>query len=77
MKKFFRQYIPHEVLRPYVECYNELEQTGISDNDLPMQRCLPKGMAELIFTLSERPAVGIIHGKWNVFPPGFSASVIS
>jgi len=76
MKKFLRQYIPPEVLRPYVECYHELDQTGISDNDLPMQRCLPNGMAELNFTLSERPAVGIIHGKWNVFPRAYLVGIM-
>jgi AraC-like DNA-binding protein len=63
-------------LRPYVVCYNELDQSNLPADDLPVQRCLPNGMAELIFTISAKPSVGIIHGSWNAFPAAYLVGIM-
>ncbi|WEK37065.1 MAG: AraC family transcriptional regulator [Candidatus Pseudobacter hemicellulosilyticus] len=45
----YREYVPCQALRPYVECYwHHIARNPEQGKDLPVQRCLPLGTVEII-----------------------------
>ena len=62
----YREYLPSPALRQYIECYwYHVFDTSPEGEELPVQRCLPLGTAELIVQLDTKPCSILNNGKWQ------------
>jgi AraC-like DNA-binding protein len=62
----YHEYLPSFPLREYVECYWYHEfDSFVSEDQLPVQRCLPLGTAELIVQLTGRHCHILTDGVWQ------------
>jgi AraC-like DNA-binding protein len=59
----YQEFLPSVALRPYVDCY-WLYEIDAEPDQVPVQRCLPLGTAELIIQLNAIPCFINSAGDW-------------
>lgn len=64
----YQEFKPSLQLTPYVECYWLHSFDGDTQEESPVQRCLPLGMLEVIIHLDENIADIFINGDWKPLP---------
>ncbi|MCO6147364.1 helix-turn-helix transcriptional regulator [Flavobacterium sp. NRK1] len=75
MKIDYHEYKPSPDLKAYVECYWMHSFEGGSNEESPVQKCLPIGMYEMLFFIDEN--IGLIYnnGIWEPLPRNFFTGI--
>ena len=64
----YQEFKPSEVLCPYIENYFMLVFQGDNNEESPLQRCLPLGMAQIIIHTYQQDCLGYFNNEWQRMP---------
>lgn len=71
----YREYLPAEALRPYIDCYWYETIGGDRDEICDLQTCIPLGMAEFIIQVNQQGTIGLLENKWQHFPEAYLVGI--
>lgn len=75
MRIIYREYPASPSLQSLVECYWHEEFIGNSNEDSPIQRCLPTGMAKIIIHISSRPGGCVVNQEQRILPDAYLVGI--
>ena len=75
METSYQEFKPSAALQPFVECYWLHHFKASSNEESPVQRCLPFGTLELIIHLDDTRAYVYFDNVWQKLPKAFFAGL--
>lgn len=71
----YREYKPSDMLLPYIENYFVQIFDGDSNEESPLQKCLPLGMAQIIVHTYRQDCVAYFNEEWLRLPDAFFVGI--
>ncbi|WP_234734364.1 helix-turn-helix transcriptional regulator [Tellurirhabdus bombi] len=71
----YQELTPSVALKPFVDCYWLQSFRGNSQDESPVQCCLPYGMLEIIIHLDDNRCHVINNGNWQQLPHAFLVGI--